>query len=254
MRAARAGHATEESPQRAGEAGPEKESEAAHAPSVAEGEKAPSVAENEKGRDAGRQAVDPVPRVSETGETEEVEVYGQTLRLQGRTRASFSHSFRTVNVVTEPGTGCDGCRERDCVHVTGTLQSTYSVTTNVTLPSVPAGLTPCQRARVQDALTNILGPHEQQHVAAFNTYNGATSTPFDMTVCRASFSASVRAMHDAEASARQASAQALSDALDPFFFDVDLDCDEQAANEPAHTTAGAQNPDEADSQQPDQMA
>lgn len=195
----------------------------------------------EEGRADVEQTVEPVPHVSETGESEQVEVYGQSLRLQGRTRARFGNSFRTVDVVTEPGEGCRGCRKSGCVHVTGTLESTYNVTTSVTLPTVASQrrLTPCQRERVQDAIDNVLAPHEQEHVDAFNTYNGTTSTPFDMTICRTSFNARIRALHNADARARRAAAQALSDALDPFFFDVDLDCEETAANEPEHTPAGA---------------
>jgi len=36
----------------------------------------------------------------------------------------------------------------------------------------------------------------------------------------------MQSMHDGEQSTRQTAAQARSDALDPFSFDVDLDCEE----------------------------
>jgi hypothetical protein len=190
-------------------------------------------------------SVESVSEVAETGEEEEVEAHARSLRLQGLTRARFSNSFRTLDVVTEPGEGCSGCRGRGCVHVTGTLESTFNVSTTVTLPRMPRNLTPCQRTRVQDAINNVLAPHEQQHVDAFNTYNGTTSTPFDMTICRSAFNARIRAMHRAAERARRAAAKALSAALDPFNFDVDLDCEEEvSANEPEHTTAGAENPQE----------
>ena len=57
------------------------------------------------------------------------------------------------------------------IHVTGTLVSTYHATTHVTLPRASdfPGLTPCQRQRVQDAIDNVLAPHEQEHVEAFRT-------------------------------------------------------------------------------------
>jgi hypothetical protein len=197
-------------------------------------------AEGETAED--RTPIAPVAQVSETGETEQVEAYGRSLRLQGRTSARFSNSFRTVDVVTEPGEGCKGCRGTQCAHVTGAVESTFSVATRVTLPSAASfrGLTPCQRARVRDAITNVLAPHEQEHVDAFNTYNGTISTPFDMTICRNTFDSRVRAIHVAEERARRTAAQALSDALDPFFFDVDLDCEETAASEPEHTAPGLQ--------------
>ena len=195
--------------------------------------------------EAEREPVPAVANVSEVGETEEVEAHARSLSLQGRTRARFSSSFRTLDLVTEPGEGCAGCRARNCVHVTGTLESTFNVTTSVRLPAVPRNLSECQRERVREAINNVLAPHEQEHVDAFNTYAGTTQTPIDMTVCSNAVNARIRAMHRAAERARRAAAQAASDALDPFNFDVDLDCEEEtAAVEPEHTTAGAGNPEE----------
>ena len=165
-----------------------------------------------------------VPDVSGDGLETQVSAYSVTLR--GRTDADFSSSFRTRNVRTEAGSGCEGCTGDDCVHVTGIVESTFRVRTTVTLPSVDdfPGLTRCQRRRVQDGITNVLAPHEQQHVAAFNTYRGTVRTPFDLTLCRADFDSEIQGLHDSVESARRSSAQAASDALDPFSFDVDLDC------------------------------
>jgi hypothetical protein len=180
------------------------------------------------------QSAAPVADVTGEGETTHATAY--SLTLQGRTDANYRSSFSTRNVVTSPGAGCDGCSGGDCVHVRGTLVSTYSVTTTVTLPSVNdfPDLRPCQRQRVRDGISNVLAPHEQQHVSAFRTYNGTTRQPFDMTICRGAFDAAMQSLHDAEQSARQAAAQALSDALDPFTFDVDLDCqDPPPARAPA---------------------
>jgi len=129
-------------------------------------------------------------------------------------------------VRTSAATGCDNCADSECVHVTGILESTFRVATTVTLPSVSdfPDLTPCQRQRVRDGITNVLAPHEQQHVAAFRTYNGTVATPFDLTVCRTEFDARMQDLHDSNDSPRQSAARAASDALDPFQFDVDLDC------------------------------
>ncbi|SEQ06895.1 hypothetical protein [Nitrosomonas ureae] len=165
--------------------------------------------------------------VQGTGQTRQVSAHGKTLRLEGRTDASYDGgAFRTEKVRLQRGTGCDGCEAADCGHVTGTLVATYSVATTVTLPRVTdfPDLTPCQRTRVQNAITNILAPHEQQHVTAFRQYNGTTRRQFDLTLCRSEFDSTIRAMFEAEESARRATAQAASDALDPFHFDVDLNC------------------------------
>jgi hypothetical protein len=180
---------------------------------------------NAAGAESG---VEPVAPVSGEGEATEVEVAASgSLRLQGRTNARFNGgSFRTTNVRTSAGSGCSDCSGGDCVHVTGTLVTDYRVTTTVTLPSVSdfPDLTHCQQDRVRDAIDNVLSPHEQQHVSAFSAYNGTTSRPFDANLCRAQFEDFVRGMVGQEEGPRRAAAQAASDALDPFSFDVDLDC------------------------------
>jgi hypothetical protein len=156
------------------------------------------------------------------------------LRLHGRTDATYDGgAFRTENVTQQAATGCAGCGGRQCVHVTGTLVATYRVRTSVTLPSVSnfPDLTPCQQRRVQNAIDNVLAPHEQDHVRAFEGYNGVTRRAFDLTLCRSEFAAAIQQMFEAEEQARRAAAQAASDALDPFNFDVDLDCEESAADD-----------------------
>ena len=169
--------------------------------------------------------IEPLAPISGEGEATEVEAYG--LSLQGVTRARFNGgSFRTTNVHTSAGSSCDGCEGADCVQVSGTLVIDYRVTTTVSLPHVTdfPDLTPCQKQRVQDAITNVLAPHEQQHVAAFNGYNGSTQQPFSATLCRDQFDSFIRGLVAQEEGPRQAAVQATSDALDPFDFDVDLDC------------------------------
>lgn len=207
-------------------------------------EQKPQKGSEDPAKEGENEPVPAVPNVSAIGETEEVEAHARSLNLHGRTRARFSSSFRTVDLVTERGEGCTGCRGRGCVHVTGTLESTFNVATTVRLPAVPRNLTRCQRENVRDAINNVLAPHEQEHVDAFNTYGGTVSTPIDMTVCSNAVNARISAMHRALERTRRAEAKALSAALDPFNFDVDLDCEETAAVDPEHTTAGAGNPEE----------
>jgi hypothetical protein len=173
-----------------------------------------------------------MPPVRGVGREEHATAYTNSniLRLQGRTDATFDGgAFHTENVVVSRGTDCEGCSGRECVHVTGDLIAAYAVTTTVTLPRVSdfLNLSVCQRQRVQDAIANVLAPHEQQHVAAFNTYNGATRRRFDVTLCRSAFDSTIRAMFEAEERTRRSAAQAASDALDPFHFDVDLNCEDR---------------------------
>jgi hypothetical protein len=135
--------------------------------------------------------------------------------------------------------------------VTGDLIATYSVATTVTLPSVNdfPNLTRCQRQRVQDAIDNVLAPHEQQHVAAYNTYNGTTSRNFDLTLCRSQFDATIRGMFKAEERARLSAAKAASAALDPFHFDVDLNCQDHpdaGRGTAEQGSAGAEDSEEAE--------
>jgi len=200
------------------------------APGTAADEEPPAQAVQELMADPAAEVQDAeaasVPEVSGEGPETAVTAYSVTLR--GRTDADFSNSFRTRNVRTSAGSGCEGCTGAECVHVTGIVESTFRVTTRVTLPSVDdfPDLTECQRQRVQDGITNVLAPHEQEHVTAFNTYRGTVRTPFDLTLCRTDFDARIQELHDGVEAARRSSAQAASDALDPFSFDVDLDCED----------------------------
>jgi hypothetical protein len=164
-----------------------------------------------------------------TGLRHAASAFGSTVRLEGRTDADFNGgSFQTVNTRVRPATGCEGCSGDDCVRVTGTLVVRYHVTTTVTLPRVSdyPGLTACQRRRVRHAIRTVLAPHERQHVRAFRRYNGVTRRHFDLTLCRSEFDSTIQSMVDSEETARRRAARAASDALDPFHFDVDLDCED----------------------------
>ena len=166
-----------------------------------------------------------VPPVRGRGKLPELLAYAG-LSLQGKTRARFSFTYRTEDLVTERGEGCTRCRGPNCVHVTGRVIADYAVATSVTLPRVPRGLRPCQRDRVREAISSVLAPHEQQHVDAFKTYEGSSEQSVDVTTCRTGVTAAIQAMVNEEARTRRESAQAESDALDPFQTDVDLDCED----------------------------
>ena len=193
----------------------------------------------------------PLAPITGTADPVELEAYangaGASLQLRGVTRASFRSSFRTENTATTAATGCTSCPPGQCVHATGTLVADYGVTTSVSLPSVPTDLPECQQARVRTAIDTVLAPHEQAHVRAFETFRGTTSRPFDLTVCRSAITPEVRALFEAERSARQRAAQAASDALDPFHVDVDLDCEDRTSQaEPAPGPGTDDAPDEED--------
>lgn len=173
------------------------------------------------------------------GQAREKANFGQTVRLQGRTDATFDGGrFRTENVRIHSAEKCAECGGKERVHVTGEIVATYHVRTRVTLPDPASfsGLTECQRQRVRDAINNVLAPHEQQHVTEFEAYNGTTRTPFDLTLCRSEFDGTIQSMFEGEERTRRASAQAASDALDPFHFDADLDCEEPPARQATPTT------------------
>jgi hypothetical protein len=194
---------------------------------------------------------EPIPAFEGRGEPEHAVAFNQRgpLRLRGRTDATYDGGqYHTENVIVRPGRDCTDCG-RDCIHVTGTLVATYSISTTVTLPSVSdyPGLTPCQQTRVQNAITNILAPHEQQHVQAFRQYNGTTRRAFDLNLCRSEFNGAIQSMFAAEESARRAAAQAASDSLDPFHFDVDLNCEEPPSQRRGATSAAETPPEEEQS-------
>jgi hypothetical protein len=207
-------------------------------------------AEAETGPAVEGETAPAVPEVSGVGPRSYATAHGNSVTLNGRTDADFSdNKFHTEGVKTSRAKSCENCEGDDCAHVRGTLVSTFAVSTTVTLPSVDdfPDLTTCQRQRVRNAIRNVLAPHEQKHVQAFRTYNGTIRRPFDLTICRGDFDAAIQNMHDTLQAAREAAAQARSDILDPFDFNVDLDCkDPPPAPAPkpkgARADAGAQAP------------
>ena len=185
---------------------------------------------DDKNRPNTKDKVEPVLPVQVEKEMDHATAFGNqgSVRLRGRTEADFSHSYETINVTTTAATGCRNCSESHCIRARGTLVNHYRVATTVSLPSASdfPDLSDCQRQRVQAAINNTLAPHEQDHVRAFNTYRGTTRERFDLTLCRSEFNSTIRSMAESSESARQSAAQAASDALDPFYFDVDINCED----------------------------
>jgi hypothetical protein len=179
-------------------------------------------------RTAGNSAASGLVRLLLSGQgpasTSEVE---GGLALHGRTNASYNGgSWRIERERATPVDSCDCAPPTRCLHLTGNLVATYAVTVAISMPSVPSGLTPCQQRRVQDFLSDVLRPHEEDHARRFRTYNGRTVIPLDLTGCgSAELRAQVAAIHDAEAAQRQAGADALSAQIDPFTREVDLNCE-----------------------------
>jgi hypothetical protein len=160
------------------------------------------------------------------GRPEIVTAYGDgsSLRLEGKTEAIFDGgSFKTAGVKLQESEGCS-CTEDKCIRARGKLNARYAVRTKVTLPSVSdyPDLSSPQKKRLQTTINTILAPHEQKHVAAFRKYNGTTSRPFDLTICKGEFESAIQSMFDEEQAARREAAQEESDALDPFLFEFEL--------------------------------
>jgi hypothetical protein len=187
-------------------------------------------AEEQKAREKEEPLAEPVtlPDFSTFGKPSHQTDFTKNVTFRGQTDATFDGGTgQTKNLKGVPAKNCQGCGSEECFTVTGTLELTYHVSTAVTLPDVPSGLTPCQEQRVRDAINNKLKPHEAQHVAAFETYNGAVKLPINFTGCKADLAAHVQSMHDADAAAREAAARRKSAALDPFDVSVDLDCQDE---------------------------
>lgn len=182
------------------------------------------------GQDSVEGADVAIPDITVSTAPREVVAYGRTLSLEGKTNAKFS-STSTLKSKGKAAGGCEDCKPPACVHVTGTLVLDFTVATSVTLPKASdfPGLTACERQKVRDAIKNVIAPHEQEHVTAFHTYDGRVSEPFDATLCQKDLKPTVESRLQTTQTQRQAKAQALSDALDPFNFEVDLTCEEGGA-------------------------
>lgn len=172
--------------------------------------------------------------ITVAGQPQDVHVEGgcDGLTPHGKTDASFDGGKGSVaNQKVTKADGCNCDKAVPCVHVTGTLVTNYKVTVKITMPPMPSGLTVCERGKVQNFLDRVLRPHELDHKTRFETYNGQTKNPVDVTGCgQADVTKQVQAIQDTEEAQRQSAAQALSDAIDPFNQPIDCsDCQKQSA-------------------------
>jgi hypothetical protein len=133
--------------------------------------------------------------------------------VQGSTTANYSSSFSSAGNQVR-SRNCRGCTGTECITSTGTVTSTFTANPSVFLPSPPAGLSACETTAVQNFINTTLSAHEQQHVAAFNAYNGTVTTTYNYTGCVSGLQAHTQAVHDRIDAARRASANAASAALD----------------------------------------
>ena len=119
--------------------------------------------------------------ISRKGEEEaEQECTAGSVDLEAETLATYKKGAGTAkNEVTKKSKNCDGCEDDSCVSIAGSLKVPYSVATKVNLPTVPTNLTPCQQDRVRTAINTTLSAHEQQHVKAFEAFNGTASLPIN---------------------------------------------------------------------------
>ncbi|RDC62673.1 hypothetical protein AHMF7616_01267 [Adhaeribacter pallidiroseus] len=146
------------------------------------------------------------------------------VEVEAQTRANYSNSF-TFSKSIQPAADCEACSGPDCISASGTIVSVFRARPTVSLPAVPEGLTACERRAVRTFINTTLRQHEQQHVAAFNTYNGTVRTPYSYTGCKEGLNAYVQSIHDNLNGQREAAANATSDALDPFNPPIPCDCE-----------------------------
>ena len=148
--------------------------------------------------------------------------------LEAETKATYKKGAGKVEKEkTTKAKGCDDC-EDSCVNITGTLKVPYTVTTKINLPLVPGNLTPCQQDRVRAAINGPLLTHENQHVKAFETFNGTASLPINFNGCEGDYTSYQESLAEQEFQQRKDAADAKSAALDPFSINVDLCCKDKA--------------------------
>ena len=194
---------------------------------------APAPAVQRQADDGSQQSTE-VPvhlsRLTVQGDPTEVDVEGgcDGLSLHGQANATYNGGRAQVagQKVSTSG-ACGDCGEQQCLHLTGTLVTNYAVSVAITMPPMPGGLTPCEQGKVRTFLRNVLLPHEKDHESRFKTYNGQTKNPVDITGCgRDDLQAQITNLVTNEDAQRQANANALSAAIDPFVATIDCtDCD-----------------------------
>ncbi len=143
--------------------------------------------------------------------------------VQGQTDANYTDSFSSSGN-SKPSTKCDDCKPPECIASSGTVVSTFKANPVVTLPAVPDGLTPCETKAVGKFIHTTLKNHEQQHVAAFKTYNATIKTPYKFAGCQADLDAYIKTIHNDINQKRLEKANAKSDKLDPFNKPIPCNC------------------------------
>ena len=154
---------------------------------------------------------------------------GGSVSLHGETTADFDGgTSRWAPRSIRRAKDCTDCPEDNpCLHAVGTFTVRYHANVTIHMPDMPGGLTPCQQRRVRAFLHDVLGPHEREHARRFHTYDGTKAHPIDFTGCgMQELQAHLQQIHDDEDTQRQADANALSAAIDPFNRPVDLNCDD----------------------------
>lgn len=170
-----------------------------------------------------------------TGNTASIGKGSTSIHLHGKTEAHYDNGIG--NVINQKATrakDCPGCDDNSCIIWSGIFQLTFlaSPTIALPLPSEYAHLRPCQRKRVRAWIQNVLLPHENQHKAAFEKYNGTVNKPFSMKICQTERSSElVQHIHDTENTRRKNIANTASDALDPFHTNIDLDCEDKKTSD-----------------------
>jgi hypothetical protein len=146
--------------------------------------------------------------------------------VQGQTDANYTDSYKTSGT-TKPSEKCTDCTPPDCINASGLIVSVFKANPVITLPDVPDGLSECETRAVSRFIHGTLKRHEQQHVAAFNTYNGVVRTPYSFTGCQGELDAYMQSKHDDINTLRQDAANARSNALDPFNPTIPCNCPDQ---------------------------
>lgn len=148
-----------------------------------------------------------------------------SLSLEGKTSVDFSGStWSVIGEKTKKTKSCDACGGSECTMTTGTLVSNFIAKTTVFLPTIPPGLSACERAIVKNAINTVLKAHENEHVVAYKTYNGTVKTPFSHADCDGDIYSKLNKIHADLDIPRQDAARAASNALDPFKHIVNCNC------------------------------
>jgi hypothetical protein len=144
-----------------------------------------------------------------------VVVHGKVVKVKGLTTAQFSSTWATEGDVGSRGPKGGERHE-------GTLVSTFTVTTTVSLPSPQKGLDDCERDVVQAAIDGPLSAHEDEHVAIFQEYGGEVRQDYDVKGGAKAVTAALKKTHKALDATRAKETRAKSKAIDPFEVAIDL--------------------------------